>query len=190
MDLDGIGYARHLKEQRERVLANVPPAVRARILGQPAPYAAPKAHAISVDCRTGERTVVPLTPLATPKPEPRPAPVRRIIVQYPSRPHVSGSSPETIISAILTATGISLYEYLREGRCNIKISRARQMGYWITKQVRPDLSLNEMGRMFRKDHTTILAGARRGEALKDAAPICEWLAHPALVALMGKGGEP
>lgn len=167
MDLDGIGYARELKEQRERVLANVPPAARARILGRPMPY----------------------TVQIGPKPEPRPAPVRRIIVEYPRRPHASGPSPETIISAILTATGISLYEYLREGRCNIKISRARQIGYWITKQVRPDLSLNEMGRMFRKDHTTILAGARRGEALKDAAPICEWLAHPAIVALLEEGGR-
>lgn len=170
MDLDGIGYARHLQEQRARILANVPASHRARILGQPMPY------------------TVQVAP--KPKPEPRPAPVRRVIIEYPSRPDATGPSPETIISAILTATGISLYEYLREGRCNIKISRARQMGYWITKQVRPDLSLNEMGRMFRKDHTTILAGARRGEALKDAAPICEWLAHPALVALMGKGGEP
>ncbi len=184
MDLDGIGYALHLKAERERILARVPAAQRARILGQRPAYATPKAHCITVDLRTGERTVVPVTMLAPPKPEPKPPVVRRIIVDYPSRPHVDGPSPETIITAILTATGISLYEYLREGRCNIKISRARQMGYWLAKRVRPDMSLNEFGRMFRKDHTTILAGARRGEALKDAAPICEWLAHPAIAALL------
>ena len=168
--MDGIGYARHIREERERVLANVPASHRARILGLPMPYTvgtAPK-----------------------PPPKPRAAVVsRRIIVEYPNRPPDVGPSPQTIISAILTATGISLYEYMREGRANIQISRARQMGYWLTKKLRPDMSLPELGRMFCKDHTTCLAGARRGEVLQDCQPISDWLAHPVIVALLEKRGE-
>jgi hypothetical protein len=190
MDLDGSGYARQLRAERAAILANVSPAHRARILGRPAPYVEPKAHAITVNLKTGERTVTVAPDLIVPKPKPEPRPVVvPVIVVHPSRVAPSGPSPEAIISAILTATGISLYEFLREGRSNFKIGRARQMGYWLTKRIRPDMSLPEMGRMFRKDHTTIIAGARKGEEFKDTAPICDWLAHPAIVALMEKGGE-
>ena len=93
------------------------------------------------------------------------------------------------MAAILEATGISLYEYLREHRTNIKVTRARQMGYWMTKKLRPEMSLHELGRMFRKDHSTVLKGIGRGEALKDFAPICDWLAHPAIVSLMEERGR-
>lgn len=185
MDLDGIGYARELQQERERILARVPAAQRARILGRPAPYAEPKAHKITVDLRTGERTVDAVTPFAPVKPEPRPPVVCRMVVEKPNAPTPPGPSAAAIISAILEATGISLYEYLREGRSNKKISRARQMGYWLTKKkLRPDMSSGEMGRMFRKDHTTILSGVRKGEEFKDTAPISEWLAHPAIAALL------
>jgi chromosomal replication initiation ATPase DnaA len=78
---------------------------------------------------------------------------------------------------------------MREGRANIQISRARQMGYWLTVKLRPDMSYPELGRMFCKDHTTILSGRKRGEALKDSAPIRDWLAHPVIVALLEKRGE-
>jgi hypothetical protein len=170
--MDGSGYARQIREERERVLANVPASARARILGLPMPY------------------TLPVQIVPKPAPTPRAAVVsRRIIVEYPNRPPDVGPSPQTIISAILTATGISLYEYMREGRANIQISRARQMGYWLTVKLRPDMSYPELGRMFCKDHTTILSGRKRGEALKDSAPIRDWLAHPVIVALLEKRGE-
>lgn len=185
--MERLGIVDDIRAERAALLANVSPAHRARLLGRRPAYAEPKVHAITVDLKTGKRTVEPVAMLAQPKPEPRPPVVRRIIVEYPSRPHSAGPSPETIVTAILAATEISLYEFLRQGRCNDKITRARQMGYWLTKKLRPDMSLGELGRMFRKDHTTCLAGARRGEELKDTAPICDWLAHPAIVALLEEG---
>ena len=188
MDLDGIGYARHLREQRARVLANVAPQHRARILGRPAPYADPKRHEISVNLKTGERTVKAAPVFAVAKP-PRPEPARRVVYDHPPAPPVCEPAEKAIMAAILEATGISLYEYLREHRTNIKVTRARQMGYWMTKKLRPEMSLHELGRMFRKDHSTVLKGIGRGEALKDFAPICDWLAHPAIVSLMEERGR-
>jgi len=186
MDLDGIGYARELQEERERILARVPAAHRARILGRPAPYAEPKAHKITVDLRTGERTVDSVTPFTPPvKPEPRPPVVRRIVIGKPNAPTpLVEPSAERIIAAILTATGLSRYEFFRELRSTTTVSRARQMGCWLTRKLRPDMSWAQMGRMFHRDHTTCITGARRGEALKDTAPISEWLAHPAIAALL------
>jgi len=176
--MERLGIVDDIRAERARILANVPAAHRARLLGRPAPYAEPKAHAITVNLKTGERTVTPVTMLALPKPKPAPPVVR---VEQPVQPAVRGPIPEAIISAILTATGISRYEYLRQGRSGYKISRARQMGYWITKQVSPNMSFPEMGRMFVKDHSTILAGRRKGELFKDTSPICDWLAHPAIL---------
>lgn len=184
--MERLGIVDDIRAERARILANVPAAHRARLLGRPAPYAEPKAHAITVNLKTGERTVTQVAMLAPKKPKPAPIVVR---VEQPVRP-VRGQSPEAIISAILTATGISRYEYLRQGRSSYKISRARQMGYWITKQVSPNMSFPEMGRMFCKDHSTILAGRRKGEQFKDTSPICDWLAHPAIVALFEEGRRP
>lgn len=170
MDLDGIGYARHLKAERERILARVSPSHRARILGLPAGYAE-----------------------SAPKPAPRPPVVRRLLHEKPrvAAPVAAprGPSAEDIIAAILEATGLSRYEFFREHRSNYKISRARQMGYWLTKRkLRPDLSWPQVGRMFRKDHSTCLTGVRKCEqGLKGTAPICDWLAHPAIVALLEEG---
>ena len=172
MDLDGIGYARHLRAERERILARVSPSHRARILGLPAGNAE-----------------------SAPKPEPRPPVVRRLLAEKPSVPAPApaphGPSAEDIIAAILTATGLSRYEFFRELRSNFKVSRARQMGYWLTKKkLRPDMSWPQVGRMFRKDHSTVLTGVRKcEEGLKDIAPICVWLAHPAIVALLEEGGR-
>lgn len=162
MDLDGIGYARQLREDRERILARAPASHKARILGRPAP------HTVRV----------------VEKREPRAPAKRRFVVVAPVRPTPIEPSAEAIISAILTATEISQYEFLREGRSSEKISRARQMGYWLTKQLRPDMSLNEMGRMFRKDHTTLISGVRRFEEVRDTAPISDWLLHPAITSLL------
>lgn len=188
MDLDGIGYARHLREQRARVLANVPASHRARILGRPAPYAEPKRHEIVVNLKTGERTVKAAPVLVS---EPKRSPVvRRVVYDHPPCPPQWDVSQKAILAAILTATEISAYEYFREGRSNIKITRARQMGYWLTKRLHPGMSLHQIGAMFRKDHSTILKGLGRGEALHTFAPICEWLRHPAIVALLGEGERP
>ena len=189
--MNRLGIVDDLRAERARILANVPAAHRARLLGRPAPYAEPKAHAITVNLKTGERTVAPVAKLAAPQTEPRPPVVRRIPVQRPVVPvgtPIIGPKPEEILSAIIEATGISRYELLREARSSIKISRARQMGYWLAKKA--GLSLHATGRLFLKDHTTCVTGRRRGEELKDLSPIRDWLAHPAVVALMEKGGRP
>ncbi len=172
------GHYEDLVAQRDRVLAICPPSHRRRILGQAPRYRPARTHEITVDLRTGERQVVG-GPIAAPRvfivapPPPPPAPP----------PH--GPSAEDIIAAILAATGISRHEFFHEHRSNLKVSRARQMGYWLTKKkIRPDMSWPQVGRMFKRDHSSCLAGARRVEAMKDRQPIADWLLHPAIASLL------
>lgn len=187
--MERLGIVDDIRAERAAILANVAPRHRARILGKPAPYAEPKRHEITVNLKTGERTVKAAPVFAVAKP-PRVQSVRPVVYDHPPAPPVCKPAEKAIMAAILEATGISLYEYLREHRTNIKVTRARQMGYWMTKKLRPEMSLHELGRMFRKDHSTVLKGIGRGEALKDFAPICDWLAHPAIVSLMEEGRRP
>lgn len=156
MDLDGIGYALHLKAERERILARVPAAQRARILGKrPAYY-----------------------PTEKPAPKPRP------VVAKPAPVKNKKQSPEVIIDAVLEVTGISRYEFMREGRCRDIVSRARQLGYWLVCRIWPDMSWPAKGRVFCKHHSSVMAGYWRVEDAKGEKPFSEWLQHRDLVDLV------
>lgn len=164
MDLDGIGYARGLQEKRSAVLANASPAVRARILGERPSY-----HAVD-----------------------KPAPQPRQPVHKPTP--AKKQSPKAIVETVLEVTGISYYEFLREGRCSDIVSRARQLGYWLVCRLRPDMSWPDKGRVFRKHHSTVMSGYWRFEEAKDKQPISEWLQHPGIAELVEsankEGGVP
>lgn len=155
MDLDGINYARRLREQREAVLAKASPAVRARILGERPSYYTPS------------------------KPAPKPRPV----VVKPAPPP-NKKCPESIIESVLDATGISRYEFFREGRCRDIVGRARQLAYWLVCKFRPDMSWPAKGRLFRKHHSTVMTGYWRFEQIRNERPVSEWIQHPLLIDLM------
>lgn len=149
MDLDGINYAKRLREQRESVLSKASPAVRARILGErPSYYTASK-----------------------------PAPMPRPTVVKPAAP-TNKICPESIIEAVLDATGTSRYEFFREGRCRDIVGRARQLAYWLVCRFRPDMSWPEKGRLFRKHHSTVMSGYWRFEQIRHERPVSEWIQHP------------
>lgn len=156
MDLDGINYARRLQEQREAVLAKASPAVRARILGErPSYYTASK-----------------------PAPKPRP------VVVKPVAPADNKKSPEAIIEAVLDASGISRYEFFREGRCRDIVGRARQLGYWLVCRFRPDLGWKAKGRIFRRHHSTVMSGYWRFDQIRGERPVSRWIQHPLLIDLV------
>jgi hypothetical protein len=155
MDLDGIGYAKRLQEQREAVLAKVSPAVRARIMGERPTYYTP----------------------SKPAPKPRPPVVK------PAAP-ADKQSPEGIIEAVLDATGTSRYEFFREGRCRDIVGRARQLAYWLVCRFRPDMSWPAKGRLFRKHHSTVMSGYWRFEQIRNERPVSRWIQHPLLTELV------
>lgn len=155
MDLDGIGYAKRLQEQREAVLAKVSPAVRARIMGERPTYYTP----------------------SKPAPKPRPPVVK------PAAP-ADKQSPEAIIDAVLDATETSRYEFFREGRCRDIVGRARQLAYWLVCRFRPDMSWPAKGRLFRKHHSTVMSGYWRFEQIRNERPVSRWIQHPLLLDLV------
>lgn len=154
MDRDGIGYAKYLKEQRERVLANVSPSVRARILGKQPSY-----HIAS-----------------------KPAPKPRQPVIHPAQ--TDKKSPESLIEAVLEVTGTSRYEFFREGRCRDIVGRARQLAYWLVCRFRPDMSWPVKARYFRKHGTTVMSGYWRFEQIRGELPVSRWIQHPIIADLV------
>ena len=103
-------------------------------------------------------------------------------------------SPDAIIDAVLIATGVSRYEFIREGRCSDVVSRARQLGYWLVCRFRPDMSWPDKGRVFRKHHSTVMSGYWRFQESKGNPPFSEWLRNPAILDLVEaankEGGVP
>lgn len=54
-------------------------------------------------------------------------------------------------------------------RRDLKIVAARQEAMWRVKMERPDMSLPMIGRLFKRDHTTVLHGIRVHEKRMEAA---------------------
>jgi chromosomal replication initiation ATPase DnaA len=68
---------------------------------------------------------------------------------------------ENIIAAVCARTGIEERQLF--GRKKDKsIAEARQLAYLLVREL-TRLSFPEMARVFRRDHTTIIVGCKRGE---------------------------
>lgn len=93
-----------------------------------------------------------------------------------------------ILTPIAAVTGHTIAEIVGPRRYP-SVSAARHLGFWVVRRLRADLSLPMMARAFNKgDHTTIMHGVRRVDKEWRAAPFNAWLAHPAIVELLGARG--
>lgn len=99
-----------------------------------------------------------------------------------------GPTVPEIFQAVTDATNKSAQDLVGPRRSQ-DLSRPRFLTYWLLKNLRPDLSLPTIGKAMKRDHTTVMHGIRRFEELMDQPPYRDWLAHPAVVALMEKGGR-
>lgn len=100
-----------------------------------------------------------------------------------------GPSVPDILKVVTEATGKSAQDICSPRRTQ-DLFRPRFLTYWLMKTLRPDLSLPAIGRALNRDHTSVMHGLERFEALMTEPPYRDWLAHPAIVALLEKGGRP
>lgn len=76
----------------------------------------------------------------------------------------SGKMPaRTIIEHVSVAAGIPYAEIVGASR-HRPIARARMTAMYEVRKLRPDLSLPQIAKIFRRDHTTVLYAIRRAEA--------------------------
>ena len=91
-----------------------------------------------------------------------------------------------ILAAVTEATGYPADDLLGP-RKTYPLVRARQMAYHLIRVLRADMSFPAIGRaMGGRDHTSIMHGLRRFDELQGAEPLASWMAHPAVVKLLGK----
>tara|TARA_R110000868_G_scaffold411706_1_gene707786 strand:- start:20084 stop:20629 length:546 start_codon:yes stop_codon:yes gene_type:complete len=181
MDLDGIGYARELQAERAAILANVAPHHRAKLRGwAPRPVEA-KAHQITVNLKTGERTVE--QPKAEPAPAPAPNPAHRYLDRY-ARPR---GAAMRVISLVAEAWDTLPYVLTSRNQSN-RAAYPRFACYWLM-YARVNLSTNKIGHFIGRDHTTILEGIKRAKHLFDHDP--DWRRrYDAVVAKLEEGSRP
>lgn len=200
---DVLGIVTALQERRAR-FADRHPALRRHFAGKGPDTTDAKTTYITVDCRTGERSLsmlvdreamqnkintraaavakLELERLALKREEERLALALAMNKQIESaRVPVSG-----IFAAVSAATGYT-YGELAGPRRGKPLVRARQTLYWLIKRLRPDLSYPAIGRAVgNRDHTTPMAGVLVFERKRDQSPIREWLMTPELSALLAK----
>lgn len=154
------GIVEESRERRAAYAASYPQLAR-RILGKrPLPPVAGKTHAITVDLRTGARTVATATannPFEAASTKPRPVclpPVRAT--------GVNKATP--IIAAVCRAWDVTADD-MRCARRPQRLARPRFAAYHIMRHTL-NWSLPQIGRQFgNRDHTTIMSGLRRAEYL-------------------------
>jgi len=180
------GHYEDLVAQRARVLAHCPPSHRRRILGQAPRYRPAKTHEIVVDLKTGARQVVS-GPTAAPsairvvKPAPPTPAVEPVVIQAIPRNILSN-----LVEAAAEAFGVTAYQ-LYSARRHKPVCRARFACYWLAA-VRHNLSLHQIGKPMRKDHTSVLHGIRRARDLYEHD--ADWRAkYDAVVALLDGGAK-
>lgn len=100
-----------------------------------------------------------------------------------------GPSLADIFKAVTEATGKGAQDLVGPRRSQ-DLFRPRFLLYWLLKNLRPDLSLMSIGKALNRDHTSVMHGVAQFDKLKDGQPYSDWLAHPAIVSLMEKGGRP
>lgn len=105
---------------------------------------------------------------------------RRVAADCPTVPE--------IFAALTEATGKGAQDLVCPRRSR-DLSQPRFLAYWLFKNLRPDLSLPSIGKAMNRDHTSVMHGISRFDALKDEPPYRDWLVHPAIVDLWEKGGR-
>jgi chromosomal replication initiator protein len=94
---------------------------------------------------------------------------------FPNSPSVSsdafaigGAAARHIQRVVCARYGVALVDLLSERRTRY-VARARQIAVWLCRHATP-LSLPQIGRAFRRDHTTILYSVNHVDALMAADP--------------------
>lgn len=65
-----------------------------------------------------------------------------------------------VLELVAAEAGVEPLELVRRGRSNARVVRARAVAMYLAREI-TDCSLHEIGRAFRRDHTTVLAAHRR-----------------------------
>ena len=102
---------------------------------------------------------------------------------------VQGRATDAILHAVFEATEVSPAELLGDRRQR-HVAYPRWLAFWLLKNLRKNMSLPAIGKTMMKDHTTVMAGLRRFDELKDSEPFASWLTHDAIVQLMKSGETP
>ncbi len=98
-------------------------------------------------------------------------------------PKPIGPAVADILRAVSDATGYSRAELCAPWR-PLPLARARQLGYWLIRTLRPDLSYPSIGRAFgNRDHTTCMYGIEKFHKERDKPPLRDWLQHSSIKAL-------
>lgn len=187
MDLDGIGYARQLQAERAAILANVAPRHRAKLRGWAPPPVEAKTHQITVNLKTGERTVATVKPRRK-KRRKASKPAEAAIYVARGLPRIPRQEAIKVIVAVGAEWDITYYALTSACRTD-RTARPRFACFLLlTERLR--FSLPRVGRLMgNRDHTTVLHGLRRARHLMDHDP--DWRRrYDAVVAKLGKGGEP
>lgn len=95
---------------------------------------------------------------------------------------------ETIIAAVTAATG-QTFSDLQSPRRMRNMAYPRHLAMHLIKVLRPDYSLPMIGRLLKKDHTTVMHGLRMIEIRRSTPPFPEWFEHPAIKALFAPAEE-
>ena len=80
--------------------------------------------------------------------------------------HIPASALEKLLNQVALETGVTPKELLGAGRCR-RVAHARQYAMWKLRQVRngehAKYPLAEIGRVFKRDHATVIFAIRRVE---------------------------
>lgn len=98
------------------------------------------------------------------EPLPRPAPVLRLV--HPEQLFDGVVSPQRILATVARAFELDARALSGPSKTRT-LTEARFICWWLLR-AHTRLSLPAIGRMFRRDHTTILAGIRKCEALRES----------------------
>ena len=176
--MDTIGHAAMLRENTARHLARdtIPEAVKRRIKGLRPSYHNAKTTRITVDlARPNERQIEYVAPVAIPpQPETPPSPMRDIEQRYglvgvfdpPRTLRASHDKPNMreIVEIVAERSKITMFAIYSASRL-WRAAHPRQIAMLLIRQIhRGDASTMQMGRHFRRDHTTIMHGIKKGVA--------------------------
>lgn len=148
------------------------PHLRARIRGWRPSGIVARSHEITVDLRTGQRTVREMTPPpAAPKQKPR---IWRM--PRPAQKRLRRDKPDdrprflAIVKAVCTAWDIEEEGLLHPSRYR-RIAHARFAAYRLIRD-RIGWSTTQIADVFRVDHTSCLWGLRQATALLAGSVVC------------------